>query len=91
MRDAEAIVNFAGETHVDRWIGGPFVRRVTDGRDPRSPGGRPRAGLRYVQVSPDEVSGAIETGRSPRPRRSTSSRQRHQTGADLLVAGYFHT
>ena len=50
-------------------------------------------GLRYVQVSTDEVYGSIESGsftedsplRRPRPYSAT------KTGADLLVASYFHT
>ena len=50
-------------------------------------------GLRYLQVSTDEVYGSIETGsfteRSPLAPSSPYSASK--TGADLLVCSYFHT
>ena len=61
--DAEAIVNFAAETHVDRSIADPFAFSVTNGAGTHVllEAARER-GLRYVQVSTDEVYGSIETG-----------------------------
>jgi dTDP-glucose 4,6-dehydratase len=60
---AEAIVNFAAETHVDRSIADPFAFSVTNGQGTHVllEAARER-GLRYVQVSTDEVYGSIETG-----------------------------
>ncbi|MBV9000850.1 MAG: GDP-mannose 4,6-dehydratase [Solirubrobacterales bacterium] len=61
--DAEAIVNFAAETHVDRSISGPeeFIMTNMQGTHVLLEAARER-GLRYVQVSTDEVYGSIEAG-----------------------------
>ena len=61
--DAEAIVNFAAETHVDRSISGPegFIVTNMQGTHVLLEAARV-AGLRYLQVSTDEVYGSIETG-----------------------------
>ena len=60
---AEAIVNFAAETHVDRSIADPYAFSVTNGQGTHVllEAARER-GLRYVQVSTDEVYGSIESG-----------------------------
>ena len=59
----DAIVNFAAETHVDRSISEPdaFVRTHALGTFRLLEAARER-GLRYVQVSTDEVYGSIEDG-----------------------------
>ena len=59
----EAIVNFAAETHVDRSIAEPdaFVTTHAQGTYVLLEAAR-AAGLRYVQVSTDEVYGSIEEG-----------------------------
>jgi dTDP-glucose 4,6-dehydratase len=90
----DAIVNFAAETHVDRSIAEPFAFTVTNGLGTHVllEAARERD-LRYVQVSTDEVYGSIETGsfteRSALMPSSPYSATK--TGADLLVASYFHT
>jgi dTDP-glucose 4,6-dehydratase len=90
----EAIVNFAAETHVDRSISGPEAFIVTNmqGTHVLLEAARER-GLRYVQVSTDEVYGSIAEGsfteRSPLAPSSPYSATK--TGADLLVSSYFHT
>ena len=63
ISDAEALVNFAAETHVDRSIADPFAFSVTNGQGTHVllEAARER-GLRYVQVSTDEVYGSIEEG-----------------------------
>ena len=63
VEDADAIVNFAAETHVDRSITEPdaFVTTHALGTYTLLEAARER-GLRYVQVSTDEVYGSIETG-----------------------------
>ena len=51
------------------------------------------AGVRYLQVSTDEVYGSIESGSFTESRRSQPSSPYSATkaGADLLVSSYFHT
>ncbi len=92
--DAEAIVNFAAETHVDRSIADPFAFSVTNGQGTHVllEAARQR-GLRYVQVSTDEVYGSIETGSftETSPLQPSSPYSATKTGADLLVLSYFHT
>ena len=91
---AEAIVNFAAETHVDRSISEPeaFINTHALGTYVLLEAARER-GLRYVQVSTDEVYGSIEEGsfteRSPLSPSSPYSATK--AGADLLVGSYHHT
>jgi dTDP-glucose 4,6-dehydratase len=91
---ADAIVNFAAETHVDRSIAEPdaFVRTHALGTYVLLEAARER-GLRYVQVSTDEVYGSIEVGTftESSPLRPSSPYSATKTGADLLVQSYFHT
>jgi len=90
----EAIVNFAAETHVDRSISGPEAFIVTNmqGTHVLLEAARER-GLRYVQVSTDEVYGSIESGSftESSPLQPSSPYSATKTGADLLVSSYFHT
>jgi dTDP-glucose 4,6-dehydratase len=92
--DADAIVNFAAETHVDRSIADPYAFSVTNGLGTHVllEAARER-GLRYVQVSTDEVYGSIETGSftEASPLQPSSPYSASKTGADLLVCSYFHT
>jgi len=92
--DAEAIVNFAAETHVDRSIADPFAFSVTNGLGTHVllEAARER-GLRYVQVSTDEVYGSIKTGSftESSPLAPSSPYSASKTGGDLLVSSYFHT
>ncbi|HWE33405.1 MAG TPA: dTDP-glucose 4,6-dehydratase [Solirubrobacteraceae bacterium] len=90
----DAIVNFAAETHVDRSISGPeeFIVTNMQGTHVLLEAAR-LAGLRYVQVSTDEVYGSIESGSftEQSPLQPSSPYSATKTGADLLVASYFHT
>jgi dTDP-glucose 4,6-dehydratase len=90
----EAIVNFAAETHVDRSIYGPEAFIVTNmqGTHVLLEAARER-GLRYVQVSTDEVYGSIAQGSftEESPLQPSSPYSATKTGADLLVASYYHT
>jgi dTDP-glucose 4,6-dehydratase len=91
---AEAIVNFAAETHVDRSIAEPdaFVRTHALGTYVLLEAARERE-LCYLQVSTDEVYGSIEDGSftEDSPLRPSSPYSATKTGADLLVQSYFHT
>jgi dTDP-glucose 4,6-dehydratase len=90
----QAIVNFAAETHVDRSIADPdaFVTTHALGTYVLLEAAREH-GLRYVQVSTDEVYGSIDVGTftEESPLRPSSPYSATKTGADLLVESYFHT
>jgi dTDP-glucose 4,6-dehydratase len=90
----EAIVNFAAETHVDRSIAEPdaFVSTHALGTYVLLEAAREH-GLRYLQVSTDEVYGSIDVGTftEESPLRPSSPYSATKTGADLLVQSYFHT
>jgi len=90
----EAIVNFAAETHVDRSIAEPdaFVRTHALGTFVLLEAARER-GLRYLQVSTDEVYGSIAEGSftESSPLRPSSPYSATKAGADLLVGGYHET
>jgi dTDP-glucose 4,6-dehydratase len=90
----DAIVNFAAETHVDRSITGPeaFIMTNMQGTHVLLEAARER-GLRYLQVSTDEVYGSIDQGSftETSPLAPSSPYSATKTGADLLVASYFHT
>ena len=92
--DCEAVVNFAAETHVDRSIADPegFIVTNMQGTHVLLEAARER-GLRYLQVSTDEVYGSIETGSftEESPLQPSSPYSATKTGADLLVSSYFHT
>jgi dTDP-glucose 4,6-dehydratase len=94
ISDCDAIVNFAAETHVDRSITGPeeFIITNMQGTHVLLEAARERS-LRYVQVSTDEVYGSIESGSftESSPLQPSSPYSATKTGADLLVASYFHT
>jgi dTDP-glucose 4,6-dehydratase len=91
---ADAVVNFAAETHVDRSIAEPdaFVRTHSQGTYVLLEAAR-EAGVRYLQVSTDEVYGSIEEGSftEQSPLQPSSPYSATKAGADLLVASYFHT
>src|SRR2546423_5962548 len=94
VSDCDAIVNFAAETHVDRSISGPeaFIITNMQGTHVLLEAARER-GLRYLQVSTDEVYGSIEDGSftEDSPLRPSSPYSATKTGADLLLASYLHT
>ena len=92
---ADAVVNFAAETHVDRSIAEPdaFITTHAVGTFVLLEAARRAAGRRYVQVSTDQVYGSIEAGsftESPRsrPRRPTPPRGGRGPARRL---GYHHT
>jgi dTDP-glucose 4,6-dehydratase len=91
---ADAIVNLAAETHVDRSIAAPdaFVQTQMEGTYVLLEAARER-GLRYVQVSTDEVYGSIDEGTftEASPLRPSSPYSATKAGADLLVSSYVHT
>jgi len=90
----DAVVNFAAETHVDRSISDPdaFVATHAVGTYVLLEAAR-TAGIRYLQVSTDEVYGSIDEGsfNERSPLNPSSPYSATKAGADLLVASYHHT
>jgi dTDP-glucose 4,6-dehydratase len=95
-RGAEAIVNFAAETHVDRSILGPAEFILTDvlGTQVLLDHAR-HNGLRLVHVSTDEVYGDIEPGApastESAPLRPSSPYSASKAGGDMQVLAYVRT
>jgi dTDP-glucose 4,6-dehydratase len=94
IEGVDAVVNFAAETHVDRSISEPdaFITTHALGTFVLLEAARAR-GVRYVQVSTDEVYGSIEQGSftESSPLLPSSPYSATKAGADLLVASYHHT
>ena len=90
LAGADAVVNFAAETHVDRSISGPedFIRTDVYGTFVLLEAAREAAALhRFVQISTDEVYGTVPTGASRetdelKPRNPYAA---SKAGADRLV------
>jgi dTDP-glucose 4,6-dehydratase len=91
----EAILNFAAESHVDRSIleSFDFVHTQVQGTQVLLEHVR-ATGVRFVQVSTDEVYGDLEGGGSSTeddPLRPSSPYSSTKAGGDLLVLGYVRT
>ena len=95
MVGADAVVNFAAESHVDRSIADQeaFARTHVIGTGVLLDAVRELGVSRYLQVSTDEVYGSIETGSfTERSRLAPSSPYAATKAAgDLLVAAHAHT
>jgi len=95
MRGADAVVNFAAESHVDRSIAGqdPFSLTHVIGTGVLLEAARELGVSRYLQVSTDEVYGSIDSGsfteRSPLDPSSPYSATK--AAGDLLVSAHHHT
>jgi dTDP-glucose 4,6-dehydratase len=92
---ADAIVNFAAETHVDRSIADPEAFLTTDilGTHTLLEVVRARGIAKMVQVSTDEVYGSIDAGSYCETDRMapTSPYSASKAGGDLQVLAYFTT
>ena len=95
LRDADAVVNFAAETHVDRSISGPqdFIRTDVLGTHTLLEAVRELGVARYLQISTDEVYGSTETGSFTEESdlAPSSPYSASKAGADLLVLAYHRT
>jgi dTDP-glucose 4,6-dehydratase len=93
--DANAIVNFAADTHVDRSIESPGTFVMTDvyGTFVLLEAAKRYRHSRYVQVSTDEVYGSIEVGSFNEESKLTPSSpySASKAGGDHLVRAYCHT
>ena len=96
VHEADVVVHFAAETHVDRSIqsAGEFIRTDVFGTFVLLEAAREAKHLRrFVQISTDEVYGSVPTGHSRetdelRPRNPYSA---SKAGADRLAYSYFAT
>ena len=94
VRDAEIVVHFAAETHVDRSLlsAGEFIRTDVHGTFVLLDAAREAPRLRcFVQISTDEVYGSVPDGASRetdelRPRNPYAA---SKAGADRLAYSYW--
>jgi len=95
MKNVDAIINFAAETHVDRSIADPenFVRTNFLGTYVLLEYARRYDVKRFIQISSDEVYGSIEKGsfREEDITNPSSPYSACKAGADMLVQAYYKT
>lgn len=95
MRGADAVVNFAAESHVDRSIDDQdaFARTHVIGTGVLLDAARELGVERYVQVSTDEVYGSIESGSftETSPLDPSSPYSATKAAGDLLVSAHVQT
>ena len=95
MQDADQVVHFAAESHVDRSIegGSEFVSTNVMGTQVLLDAARSANIKRFVHVSTDEVYGSISEGSWPEdhPLLPNSPYSASKAGSDLLVRAYNRT
>jgi dTDP-glucose 4,6-dehydratase len=95
LRDVDAVLHLAAETHVDRSIVGPdaFVRTNCDGTNVVCDEARRSNVGRVVHVSTDEVYGSLATGAASEHDvlRPSSPYAASKAASDLLALSYFVT
>jgi dTDP-glucose 4,6-dehydratase len=94
-KNADVIINFAAESHVDRSIGSPddFIKTDIFGCFILLEAARKYGVERFVQISTDEVYGSIENGlfKETDPLMPSSPYSASKAGADRLVYSYHVT
>ena len=92
VQEAEFIVNFAAESHVDRSISdsSSFISTNISGTHTLLEAVKRRGGVRFLQVSTDEVYGSISHGQwtEDSPLLPNSPYSASKASADLLVRAY---
>ena len=95
MQGADAVVNFAAESHVDRSIADQdaFARTHVIGTGVLLDAVRELGVPRFLQVSTDEVYGSIESGSftEESPLDPSSPYSATKAAGDLLVSAHAHT
>ncbi len=95
MSNADAVVNFAAETHVDRSIleAGKFIDTDIHGTFVLLEAAKKHGIERFLHISTDEVYGSIENGsfKETDPLMPNSPYSASKAGGDLLVRSYFKT
>ena len=93
--EADAVVHFAAESHVDRSISGSaeFIRTNVVGTHTLLEAARATNLGRFLHVSTDEVYGTIDEGSWPEtdPLLPNSPYAASKASSDLLVRSYFRT
>ena len=94
-KEADAIVNFAAQTHVDRSLTDSpgFVRANIEGTAVLCDAARRHGHEVYMHVSTDEVYGYVPAGRSVEtdPFRPRSPYSASKAGAEMIVNAYSET
>jgi dTDP-glucose 4,6-dehydratase len=94
-KEADVIINYAAETHVDRSIMDPgaFVKTDVIGLYTLLEKARKYNHERFIQISTDEVFGSIEKGKFTEnsPFEPNSPYAASKAGGDLLCRSYFVT
>jgi dTDP-glucose 4,6-dehydratase len=92
VQEVEFIVNFAAESHVDRSISDSsnFISTNISGTHTLLEAVKKRGGVRFLQVSTDEVYGSISHGQwtEDSPLLPNSPYSASKASADLLVRAY---
>ena len=95
LRGADAVVNFAAESHVDRSLVEPvaFLRTDVFGVFTLREAVRELGIPRFVHISTDEVYGSLATGsaRESDPLRPSNPYSASKAGGDLLALAYWQT
>ena len=94
-KDADAVINFAAESHVDRSLMEPdaFLKTDVFGVFTLLEAVRELKIPRLLHVSTDEVYGSVERGssRESDPLRPSNPYSASKAGGDLLALAYWHT
>ncbi|KJR40326.1 dTDP-glucose 4,6-dehydratase [Candidatus Magnetoovum chiemensis] len=97
VKDADAVINFAAETHVDRSIEDayPFLRTNILGLQALLDCSKKAAVPRFIHISTDEVYGSLETKEGKfhetTPLNPNSPYSASKAAADLLIRSYVNT
>jgi dTDP-glucose 4,6-dehydratase len=95
MKEAEVVVHFAAETHVDRSIREPhaFLRTNILGTHTLLEAARERRPRLFVHVGTDEVYGSLEEGEATEenPLKPNSPYAASKAASDLLARSYYVT
>lgn len=95
LEGCDAVLNFAAETHVDRSLLEPavFIETNVHGTWVLLEAARRHGGVRFVQVSTDEVYGAVLEGESVEsdPLHPRNPYSASKAGAEMMVTAYVET
>ena len=95
MAEADSVINFAAESHVDRSIKDPsiFIKTNVEGVNSMLQVIKSMPNKRFIQISTDEVYGSIENGSwvESEPLLPNSPYAASKASAELLVRSYTQT
>lgn len=95
MKNCEAVINFAAESHVDRSISGPsdFVKTNFTGVYNMLEIAKKKKIKKFIQISTDEVYGSAQKGSFSEADKlnPSSPYSASKAGADLLAGSYYRT